>query len=323
MRLIETSTHQVEEFVGEIPDYAILSHTWNPNEPEVTLADMAGNGIRDLRNSKFNKIRDVCKKAKEVGLKYCWVDTCCIDKSSSAELSESINSMYRWYQNSAICYVFLFDLKPPQTLDAQLHLCRWFTRGWTLQELLAPSILVFFDSAWHPRGSIRLRPSEHWPSQYHGSDYTTDLSGRVSSITGIPSKALAGTSSLRIMRAAEIMSWASGRETTRPEDMAYSLLGLFDVNMPLLYGEGNKAFARLQEEIVVRRGDLSLLAWSPPDNSVDTCSALAVSPASFSWCRGYHVVQRRGLNVEVGITNRGLRLGVRLLKQDAADQSPT
>src|SRR5207248_11760504 len=132
--------------------YAILSHTWEEEE-EVSFKDMSD----PSRNNKkgYRKIEMTRQMASRAGLSYAWVDTCCIDKSSSAELTEAINSMYRWYQRSDICYAFLADLPASVSLDTALQRCRWFTRGWTLQELIAPEDIYFFDQDWNNRGSKR------------------------------------------------------------------------------------------------------------------------------------------------------------------------
>lgn len=141
MRLINTATGRFEEFIGRnVPKYAILSHT--REEEEVSFSDMQKDGHQARKG--FEKIRMTCKLATDAGIQYAWVDTCCIDKSSSAELTEAINSMYRWYQRSAICYAYLSDLSPSDSLKVALPSCRWFTRGWTLQELIAPSKMRFF-----------------------------------------------------------------------------------------------------------------------------------------------------------------------------------
>lgn len=148
MRLINTNTYAFEEFIGRnIPKYAILSHTWE--EEEVSFADVTGNP-RFREKKGWSKIDMTCKLASHQGLAYAWVDTCCIDKSSSAELTEAINSMFRWYQRAEICYVFLSDLYKGTVRE--LDHCRWFTRGWTLQELIAPCRVQFFDSSWRHCG---------------------------------------------------------------------------------------------------------------------------------------------------------------------------
>lgn len=244
MRLIDAQTLKLKEFVeSETPPYAILSHTWGSKE--ITFRAMQAGPDRNKEG--FKKIAGCCHQAVKDGYYYVWVDTCCINKSSSAELSEAINSMFRWYAAAKVCYVFLSNLDIVEYVtnmrsgvrvtrsdirndidinELPLEKCRWFTRGWTLQELIAPSRVDFFDRNWKFVVSKRsfLEP--------------------LSSITGVDEKALEGVP-LRTFSIAKRMSWASNRQTTRAEDIAYCLLGIFDVNMPLLYGEGTKAFIRL------------------------------------------------------------------------------
>ena len=186
---------------------------------------------------------ETCRLAREQGLSYAWIDTCCIDKSSSAELTEAINSMFNWYKESAICFAFLSDLPAlkSKVLENELRLCRWFTRGWTLQELIAPKSVEFYDQGWQRRGTKQ------------------SLQQELSAITGIDLEILEDSNLLSTIPVARRMSWASRRKTSRVEDRAYSLLGLFDVNVPLIYGEGPKAFIRLQEEIMKQNNDLSLV----------------------------------------------------------------
>ncbi|KAK3988769.1 vegetative incompatibility protein HET-E-1 [Cladorrhinum sp. PSN332] len=278
MRLLNVTNLQFEEFFGEagngIPAYAILSHTWG--DDEVSYKDhLEGH---DLTNAGFEKIRGCAKLAEAEGFCYIWIDTCCIDKSSSAELSEAINSMFQWYQAAAICYAYLVDVdsaEDPAGEESSFSRSRWFRRGWTLQELLAPAELVFVGSDWREIGTKR------------------SLCGTVSQITGI------GTKSLEERRwseysVAQKMSWAVGRQTTRPEDQAYCLMGLFDVNMPMLYGEGHKAFARLQQEILKQSDDQSLFAWSYPEDQhshTQLSGLLAPSPDYFSHASKVEVLQ--------------------------------
>jgi len=170
---------------------------------------------------------------------------CCIDKTSSAELSEAINSMFRWYQKASVCYAYLADVlkdTDPDKDPEEFSRSRWFTRGWTLQELVAPKNVVFYSRSWKNIGTKER------------------LCNTISTITGIDIDTLLGED-VTFVSVANKMSWASGRRTTRTEDMAYCLLGIFDVNMPLLYGEGKKAFLRLQEEILRSSYDHSLFAW--------------------------------------------------------------
>jgi hypothetical protein len=272
MRLIDCKTYEMTEFIDNIPPYAILSHTWE--DEEVLYSDMRN--IEEAAKKKgFAKIKAVCGLAIDARYQYCWVDTCCIDKSSSAELSEAINSMFPWYQKSAACFVYLSDLvyKPLGMVDQiqeQRRPCRWFTRGWTLQELIAPANVHFYDQNWR---FIGLK---------------SQLCHVLSSITAIDELVLKGVMPCEDVLIGRRMSWASGRSTTRDEDIAYCLLGIFDVNMPLLYGEGGKAFLRLQEEIIEMSLDLSIFAWissdSPQHSSQYYGGLLAPSPAPFAVC---------------------------------------
>ncbi|PIL35327.1 hypothetical protein GSI_02052 [Ganoderma sinense ZZ0214-1] len=192
-----------------------------------------------------SKIRRACEIARLHGYDYCWIDSCCIDKTSSSELSEAINSMYSWYGRAAICYAFLADVPPgdiPDSYESVFRKSRWWTRGWTLQELIAPRRLVFLSSDWQTLGS------------------KSSMAGLVEQIARIDRKILTNQLSLDKMSVARRMSWAADRVTTRVEDRAYSLLGIFDLNMPTLYGEGERAFRRLQEEILRRIPDQTLFA---------------------------------------------------------------
>ncbi|KAF4450373.1 hypothetical protein F53441_6497 [Fusarium austroafricanum] len=254
MRLINVETLELEYFVGEygrsIPTYTILSHVWTAEE--VSFQQMTGLSPLPEESKGYRKIVDFCAKAKAEGFEYAWVDTCCIDKTSSAELSEAINSMFQWYRKSAACYVYLDDVscaENPRLPDSKFRHSRWFTRGWTLQELLAPHEVIFLSDDWREIGTKGT------------------LSATISDITKIDTSTLVKHTWSHVS-VAGIMSWASMRRTTRLEDQAYSLLGLFDVNMPLIYGEGPKAFYRLQVEILKTTNDDSLFAWStePLDN---------------------------------------------------------
>ncbi|KAI0124754.1 heterokaryon incompatibility protein-domain-containing protein [Xylariales sp. AK1849] len=260
IRLLDTNNLHMKVFAGDgIPNYAILSHTWVEDE-EVSYQEMTRCASDPdhpaMEKSGYNKILKTCQKARSHNIKYAWVDTCCIDKTSSAELSEAINSMFKWYQNSQVCYALLSDMSPDMDVTEDLPGCRWFTRGWCLQELLAPEDLRFYDSAW----------------EYVGSK--EQLKDMISDITNIDEEVLADSQLLNSFAVGRRMSWAAMRVTTRMEDMAYCLLGMFDVNMPLLYGEGNKAFLRLQEEIIKRSNDMSIFAFlAKPSYGGDTDSS--------------------------------------------------
>ncbi len=150
-QLIEEDVFDLQEFEGNIPKYAILTHTWG--EEEISFRDVADGENR--AGSGFDKIKEACRLTWKDNLEYIWIDTCCIDKSSSAELTESINSMFWWYKNAEVCYAYLSDLVSggATALQSDLPSCRWFTRGWTLQELIAPKRLEFYDGQWRHIGS--------------------------------------------------------------------------------------------------------------------------------------------------------------------------
>jgi hypothetical protein len=297
MRLVNNETMMLEEFMGsgrQSPKYAILSHTWG--EEEVTFQDftLPDKGMK-FRKIGYRKIERTCQLAREAGLKYVWVDTCCIDKTSSAELTEAINSMFQWYMDAVVCYACLADLPAggsllPEDPNSCFKHCRWFTRGWTLQELIAPKELEFYDQEWIFRGT------------------KGDLSDAISRITKIDGEVLQNSELLYRLPIAQRMSWASARQTTRVEDMAYCLLGIFDVNMPMLYGEGLKAFTRLQEEIMRERNDLSVFAWKAISLDQTHRGVLASTPSEFLHSASISLTNNTDFNPEFVMTNKGLRI---------------
>ncbi|PYH66671.1 HET domain-containing protein [Aspergillus vadensis CBS 113365] len=343
MRLINARTLGLEEFVGQnIPKYAILSHTWG--QDEVTFQDMQTPTA--TKKSGYAKIKHSCERALQDGLGYVWVDTCCIDKTSSAELSEAINSMMAWYAESKICYAYLADVPPisDEGLDeAAFSRSRWFTRGWTLQELIAPCHLVFLAQDW---SFLSMRAIE--------ADLISDITGISHSFLQVRLHSENLKFELMSTSIAERMSWASNRETSRIEDVAYSLLGIFQVNMPLLYGEGSAAFRRLQEEIIKYSDDQSLFAWSfrapehdlshkrpwsicqslleemvsffkdyetPPEFSgamqideSDISGILAESPAAFRGCGNIVPCDVKKPTPPFSMTNKGLSIELPLLE---------
>ncbi|OTB09458.1 hypothetical protein M426DRAFT_6730 [Hypoxylon sp. CI-4A] len=256
MRLLHASRGELVEFIidDKIPPYAILSHRWE--EEEISLHDWKSTPPAQLNNRKgYQKIQKCREQTLRDGLEWVWVDTCCIDKPSSADLSEAINSMFRWYQNSNICYAYLSDVSggcDMNALDSEFTRSHWFERGWTLQELIAPGVLRFYSKDWEALGD------------------KSELSEILQSITHIQKRYL-DSRHLSGASVAKKMSWAANRRTSRTEDIAYCLLGLFDINMPLIYGEGTRAFKRLQEEILrMAPFDHSIFAWG---NRVQTQSA--------------------------------------------------
>jgi len=279
MRLINTRTLRLHHFTHKTPSYAILSHRWR--DGEATLQEFVQPGLRE-HTTGFAKIQAACLEARNHGLDYIWVDTCCIDKTSSAELGEAINSMFKWYQKAVVCFAFLDDVpssrlpedatpvKPftksliPRYCEDSFARSSWFTRGWTLQELIAPRLIHFYDKDWGLIGEKHNMTSE------------------LHAITGINNFILQG-GSLEEIPAGKRISWAADREATREEDMAYSLFGIFNVNLPLVYGEGHRAFLRLQEQILYKSNDHTLLAWrgSSEGGGQRMRGLLAESPRDF------------------------------------------
>lgn len=325
MRLLNTKSLEFGEFFDiEIPKYAILSHRWGENEVL----------YKEFRKGKasegpgLNKIRESCALAAKHGLEWIWIDTCCIDKRSSAELSEAINSMYKWYKQSAVCYVYLADvcyspsdvsilrdiqdrsLNHPQViydygdgppafstfhewnaLKQEFRNSSWFSRGWTLQELLAPRDINFFDKRWTFIGDRQQLKDDISEITDIAIDYLSYFYHRFASI-------------------AQKMSWASRRKTSRGEDLAYCLLGLFDINMPLLYGEGaEKAFYRLQAEILKSSTDETIFAWTSPFPQFQ--GLLAAHPRCFA-DSGDIIPNTDHTNIRppYTITNRGLQMSI-------------
>ncbi|KAK5658381.1 hypothetical protein OQA88_2357 [Cercophora sp. LCS_1] len=326
MRLLNAHTLEFEEFDNDdtIPRYAILSHTWGADE--VTYKDM--HKYRELAEEKegFTKIQFCAWQAIQDDLAYIWVDTCCINKSSSSELSEAINSMFRYYRDSHACYVHLADVpqRPgdgdfddsiilvdfvqasvqldPKEIEHQIWQrqfleSRWFTRGWTLQELTAPFQVEFYSSDCQRLGS------------------KSSLQDLISRATRIPLAVLRDPLTVTSTSIAQRMSWAANRQTSRKEDLAYCLMGLFDINMPMIYGEGDRAFIRLQEEIIKASDDTSIFAWVDEDKLFSAYNGLlATSPSHFKKCTnttwsGGH------LNAPHDITNKGIRIPLRLTER--------
>ncbi|GAB1311833.1 hypothetical protein MFIFM68171_02043 [Madurella fahalii] len=308
MRLISVRTRQLEYFATPPELYAVLSHTWGKAEDEVSYQDFQD---ADLRGSKrgFAKIESTCERAKADGLSYVWIDTCCIDKSSSAELGEAINSMFTWYRLATVCYVYLEDVDSTAA-DQSIRDSRWLTRGWTLQELIAPRVAQFYDCHWRLIGD------------------KNQLGDQLHDAAGIDTSILQGAA-LDTVCVGRRMRWAASRSTTREEDIAYCLMGIFDVNMAMLYGEGAvKAFQRLQEEIVKEYDDHTIFAWRangdmPPSA---TRGMLAESPAefaSFQYIRPFRdLSEEDGNDSNVTLTNRGVRFTAKVSDVDFDMDAP-
>jgi len=274
MRFVNTTSlkfHEVSdlELYKLKHGYSILSHRWTWGDDEIMYVDILSKDSDLKAKGGYAKFTGACALAKKLGYSFLWIDTCCINKTDSVEMGEAINSMYRWYSMAKVCIAYLQDV----TSSAQIKESEWFNRGWTLQELIAPKTVHFYDRSWNHLGD------------------KTSLSNVLVDRTGIPTDVLKNTKLPQAYSIAQRMSWAAKRTTTRLEDRAYSLMGLFDVNMPMIYGERERAFIRLQEQIISKSADESIFVWDldlledlTREAKHVSCGLLATSPACFARC---------------------------------------
>ena len=267
MRLLNVTTWKLESFdhASCIPPYITVSHCWDKDE--IVYDDMAGLDSATERAS-FSKFRNAGRIATSLGIPWIWIDTVCINRSSTTELTEAVNSSFRWFRDSNTCIVYLDDLtyEPTaneQDLEIALRRCRWMRRCWTLQELIAPPRVKFYDSEWRFIGSKK------------------SLLHILSRITRVNEEVLEDANCLAEYAVGVRMSWAAHRLAHRIEDMAYSLIGIFDVSMPIIYGEGVRSFLRLQEEILKYIDDATLFAWQAYGSQMYR-GLFASSPSEFS-----------------------------------------
>ncbi|RPD54413.1 HET-domain-containing protein [Lentinus tigrinus ALCF2SS1-7] len=284
MRLLNTTTGRFQVIIDpRSVRYAILSHVWSRPEdgpgykPEQSYQDVARRIAQagpdgDALSKLSEKIRKACEIARMHGFEFIWIDTCCIDQTSSAEVSESINSMFEWYSCSNVCYAYLDTVEPKDHARQKVshfRRSRWFKRGWTLQELIAPQNVLFLSKAWTIIGTKY--------SLAHIIEEETEIDAEVLRYNRMPSQ----------VPVAQRMGWASKRSTTKTEDAAYCLVGIFGVNLTPIYGEGAaNAFIRLQKAILESSPDQSIFVWgkhvsasSLPKLSVDSAySAAAPDP---------------------------------------------
>ncbi|KAI6004437.1 heterokaryon incompatibility protein-domain-containing protein [Pisolithus orientalis] len=281
------SQTKVFEPGDEATKYAIVSHRWIEGA-EVDYQEMTK--LAEMKEAKQNEIRErlgykkiirSCEQALRDGYKYLWIDTCCINKPDISELSRSIKSMYRWYKNSSVCYAYLHDITdlsfPTASSEKRYPDSKgwpvWFSRGWTLQEMIAPVDVWFFNKDWKALGDKRT------------------LAPTLSRITRVPQHILTDRFSPNNRPcAAQIMSWAADRTTGEVEDKAYSLFGLLGVNIPVMYGEGKEAFRRLQLEFVREANDGSIFAWGFHRDSQRSGSILADDPSFFRGCENMELI---------------------------------
>ncbi|KAF9472408.1 hypothetical protein BDN70DRAFT_970958, partial [Pholiota conissans] len=263
----QTDKELVESIIVSHTKYAILSHKWLRGTPGEITYNHWIKGSLDPESAGYRKLVSFCKTAwKDYGITLAWMDTICINKDSSSELDESIRSMYAWYERAEICIIYLSET---QTITDIQH-DTWFTRGWTLQELLAPKTFKFYSYEW-----IQLAQG---PNDRENSvilsfiQQTTTISYvELRNITVIPFS--------------RRMQWAAFREVTREEDMAYALMGIFNVCISIAYGEGaDRAFLRLLEEIIktAPSGAMDLFNWAGKSNSSKfNTSLLPSSPKNY------------------------------------------
>ncbi|KAL1949832.1 hypothetical protein VTO73DRAFT_8713 [Trametes versicolor] len=326
MWLLNTKTAELKQFPSSKDvRYAIVSHVWQQEPKEQTFHEVHAILVQckdtgtDPMPLLSRKIRGCCTTAAQAGYEWLWLDAVCIDHNSSAELSEAINSMFTWYADAQVCYAYLNDVGDDEDPSAEASAFRrsvWHTRGWTLQELLAPACVIFLSKTWHTLGS------KH------------SLVGALAEVSRIKRDVLTRSRLdwLEGVSVAERMSWAAHRRTTRVEDRAYSLMGIFGINMPTIYGEGPRAFMRLQEEILQRIPDQSIFAWgrihpdledvvkglqvthvAPGTESVDDSAQeaqtrledlLAPSPAEFAYSAGIKALSMQDLATKFGVRGR-------------------
>ena len=299
MRLVNKKTRELGWFTDDkTPPYIILSHRWIGAETSLQEFLLQ----RDLTDEHWSqgtaKVMRLCQEALSYPEDYVWIDSCCIDKASSTELQEAINSMYKWYENAATCIAYLEDVSlaaastSSGSIEDQLAKSAWFNRGWTLQEMLAPKKMVFVDCEWKALGDRNA------------------LSENLETITGVQKSFYGDRSAIMSATVAERMSWLSQRKTARVEDLAYCMLGIFDVNMNMLYGEGAKAFLRLQKEIIQEIDDESIFVWlNPSPFQPWESTALAPGPECFSACRDLKI--RKDVWIErepYRMTTKGLEI---------------
>ncbi|KAG2738090.1 hypothetical protein P692DRAFT_201798621, partial [Suillus brevipes Sb2] len=260
-------TKRIEEVVRRNLQYAMLSHRWEGKEP--LLQDIQGKSVYDSELNSvggMTKLRSFCKTAHDAGYNWAWSDTCCIDKSINVELQESVNSMFVWYHHSALTIVYLSDV-PPSSKSGALAKSAWNTRGWTFQEFIAPKVILFYQSNW------TLYLDDRTPNHKESIAIMQELKDA----TGIDRSAVAAFRP-GMNGAREKLHWASTRVTTRQEDIAYSLFGIFGVRLPVDYGEKqDKALGRLLQEIVARSGDITGLDWVGKPSDFNSCLPASIT----------------------------------------------
>jgi len=238
--------------------YVMLSHRWGENEP--LLHDIQDKVVYKLNAASVMKLQSFCKLARHAGYQWAWVDTCCIDQNNHVELQKSLNSTFVWFRHSALTIVYLSDV-PPSAKYGALAKSEWNTRGWTVPEFLASKAIRFYQKDW------TLYLDDYSPNHKESVEIMDELEDA----TGIGARALvAFQPGMRDAR--EKLRWVSMRVTTVPEDIAYSLFGVFGIQLPILYGENaQNALGRLLQEIIARSGDITALDWIGQPSEFNSC----------------------------------------------------
>ncbi|KIK47413.1 hypothetical protein CY34DRAFT_799363 [Suillus luteus UH-Slu-Lm8-n1] len=269
--LLSTMMHTdlpMESITDTVTTYlhcAMLSHRWGEQEP--LLHDIKDKAVYELKEAgRFMKLQSFCKIARRAGYHWAWVDTCCIDQTNHVELQKSLNSMFTWYHHSALTVVYLSDV-PPSSKSGALTRSTWNTRGWTVPEFLAPKVIRFYQQDWTPY--LNDVSSNHKES--------AEIMHELEDATGIDARTLV-TFQPGMRDAREKLQWASTRVTTLPEDIAYSLFGIFGIQLPILYGENKqRALGRLLQEIVAQSGDITVLDWVGKPSTFNSCLPANIS----------------------------------------------
>ncbi|KAF9474532.1 hypothetical protein BDN70DRAFT_996997 [Pholiota conissans] len=305
-----TEAQFIQRFVTKYTDYAILSHTWLHDSPgEITYASWIC-GDFDNRSPGYSKLASFCRVA---AVKHCarfgWMDTVCINKDSSAELDESIRSMYAWYKDAYICITYL-----AQTMTLKgMRDDPWFTRGWTLQELLAPEEVIFYNAEWKVLGAALTDDDTR----------VTGISKEIESATSItPFDFRLFRREQTFVPISQRMKWAADRKVTREEDVAYSLMGIFGVSISIAYGEGAaRSFVRLIKEIIGLPGahiqDFMNWGYGPSFRKGEgggsrVSSLIPLSPKQYTWRADRHLRWSPSI-IPLALTHLGLHISVLLL----------
>ncbi|KAG2136886.1 hypothetical protein BD769DRAFT_1664433 [Suillus cothurnatus] len=265
MKHTDLPMERIADAVATYFRYVMLSHRWGKNEP--LLHDIQGSVVYKLKAAGgLVKLQSFCKLARHAGYHWAWVDTCCIDQNNHVELQKSLTSTFAWYHHSALTVVYLSDV-PPSAKSGALAKSEWNTRGWTVPEFLAPKAVLFYQQDW------TLYLDDHSPNHKESVKIMDELEDA----TGIDAHALVAFQP-GMKDARQKLQWVSTRVTTVPEDIAYSLFGIFGIHLPILYGENaQNALRRLLQEIVARSGDITPLDWVGQPSEFNSCLPAHIS----------------------------------------------